>query len=75
MVELKLHKVAGIVRVGGLEEQVAPDLELLQNPRRTAASRRQGKTGKLAQPLGMVTKEFVKDSISVHLSTLIQREG
>jgi hypothetical protein len=71
MIELKLDKVTGITRVGGLEEEVAPDLQLLQNPGRPAASRRQGKTGEFPQPLRMVAEEFVKDAISVHLSIIM----
>jgi hypothetical protein len=70
MIELKLDKVTGIARVGGLEEEVAPDLQLLQNPGRPAASRRQGQAGEFPQPLRMVAEEFVKDAISVHLSTI-----
>ena len=70
MVELELDQIAGIIRIGGLEKEVAPDFELLQNPGRTAASLRQGQAREFAQPLGMVAEEFMKDAISVHLITI-----
>ena len=73
VIELKLDEVAGIVRVGGLEEEVAPDLKLLQNPGRTVASFRQWKTGEFAQPLRMVAEEFMKEAISVHVNTITNK--
>ena len=67
MVKLELDQIAGILRIGGLEKEVAPDFELLQNPGRTPATLGQGQPGEFAQPLGMVAEEFMKDAIGVHV--------
>jgi hypothetical protein len=71
MIELKLDEITGIARVEGLEEEITADFQLLQNPGRPAASRRQGQAGEFPQPLRMVAEKFVKDAISVHLSIII----
>lgn len=70
MIKLEFDQIAGIIRISGLEEEIAPDLELLQNPGRTSAPLGQRQAREFAQPLRMVAEEFMKDPISVHLITI-----